>query len=153
MTIQEKVAAVAASFSGVEYRFMSWAQLNVEMDHVDRPTIVYILPPSGELTPTRSAALWKDAPQTLFAFLTPTDFDFDGVLNDEKIEIMKNLAKQFIKALNESGEFEMIDGDALPYQVAYDVLDDNLTGIVLTTPLRERVGTPLCEIDYNFGNH
>lgn len=152
MTIQEKVAAVAALFTGIEYRFMNWAQLNVEVDHVERPTICYILPPSGELTPTRSGALWKDAPETQFAFLTPTDFDFDGALNDEKIEIMKNLAKQFIKALNESGEFELIDGEALPYQVAYDVLDDNLTGIILTVRLTERIGSPLCEVDYNFGN-
>ena len=145
MTIQEKIAAVAATFAGIEYRFMNWAQLNVAVDDITRPTICYVLPPSGELTPSRSARAWKDAPTTQFAFLTPTDFDFDGAENDDKIEAMKTIAKQFILAINESGEFEMIDGEALPYQVVYDTLDDNLTGIILTVRLVETKYSTICK--------
>lgn len=151
MTVQEKIASVATRFKEAEYRFMNWAMLNVELDHVEKPTICYILPASGTLTPKRSATLWRDAPQTQIAFLVPTDFDFDGAENDDLIETMKDLAKQFVRALNASGHFEMIDDQELPYRVAYDTLDDNVTGIILDITLKEKEMKSYCNNNYNFG--
>lgn len=56
---------------------------------------------------------------------------------------MKRLAIRFVKALNESGLFEQIEGDVL-YQVLYDHLDQNVTGVVLTLTLEEVKGVSLC---------
>lgn len=58
---------------------------------------------------------------------------------------MKRLAIRFIKALNESGLFEPIEG-RLPYRVLYDFLDRNVTGIVITPKLEEINGIRMCDI-------
>ena len=57
---------------------------------------------------------------------------------------MKRLAIRFVKALNESECFERIEGK-LSYQVVYDFLDQNVTGVVLSIPLEEVDGVAICE--------
>lgn len=141
-TVEGKIRSIAASLGeGIEYRFMNWAQANVELDKIEKPTIVYILPPSGTLTFKWNEV--KDAPNTQIAFVCVTDFDFDGTENDGIIEAMKRLAIRFVRALNGSGLFEQIDGDVL-YQVLYDHLDQNVTGVVLTLTLAEINGVSIC---------
>ena len=120
---------------------MNWAQANVELDKIEKPTVIYVLPPSGTLTFKWNEV--KDAPNTQIAFVCVTDFDFEGSKNDGIIEAMKRLAVRFVKALNESGLFEPIEGDVL-YQVLYDHLDQNVTGIVLTLTLEETKGISIC---------
>ena len=120
---------------------MNWAQANVELDKIEKPTVIYVLPPSGTLTFKWNEV--KDAPNTQIAFVCVTDFDFEGSKNDGIIEAMKRLAVRFVKALNESGLFEPIDGDVL-YQVLYDHLDQNVTGVVLTLTLEETKGISIC---------
>lgn len=142
-TIESKVRAVAEFLGdGIQYLFMNWAQANVAMDEVVKPSIVYVLPPSGSLD--FSYARVKDYPETQIGFLSPTDFDFDGAENDNVIEQMKRLAIRFVKALNDSDYFESIEGK-LSYQVVYDFLDQNVTGIVLSIPLEEVDGIMICE--------
>lgn len=142
-TVESKVKAVAESLGdGVQYLFMNWAQANVAMDEVVKPSVVYVLPPSGTLD--FDYARVKDYPETQIGFLCPTDFDFDGTENDNVIERMKRLAIRFVKALNESECFEWIEGK-LSYQVVYDFLDQNVTGIVLSIPLKEVDGVAICE--------
>lgn len=141
-TVEGKISTIVASLgSAVEYRFMNWAQANVELDHIDKPTVVYVLPPSGTLSFKWNEV--KDSPNTQIAFVCVTDFDFEGSKNDGIIEAMKRLAIRFVKALNESGLFEQIEGDVL-YQVLYDHLDQNVTGIVLNLTLEEVKGVSLC---------
>lgn len=141
-TVEGKIRSIVASMGeDVEYRFMNWAQANVELDHIEKPTIVYVLPPSGTLTFKWNEV--KDAPNTQIAFVCVTNFDFDGSENDGIIEEMKRLAIRFVKALNKSELFETIDGDVL-YQVLYDHLDQNVTGIVLTLTLEEVKGVSIC---------
>lgn len=143
-TVEGKIHSIVNTLgSGVEYRFMNWAQANVELDHVEMPTIIYVLPPSGTLTFKWNEV--KDSPNTQIAFVCVTDFDFEGDENDGIIEAMKRLAIRFVKALNESGLFEQIEGDVL-YQVLYDHLDQNVTGIVLTLTLEEVEGINICDV-------
>lgn len=142
-TVEAKVRKVAESMGeDVEYLFMNWSQANVAMDSITKPSVVYVLPPSGKLD--FSYARVKDYPETQIGFLAPTDFDFDGTENDNIIEQMKRLAIKFIKALNASKCFELIEGKQ-PYQVVYDFLDQNVTGIVLNLPLEEVDGIIICE--------
>ena len=142
-TVEAKVRKVAESMGeDVEYLFMNWSQANVAMDAITKPSVVYVLPPSGKLD--FSYARVKDYPETQIGFLAPTDFDFDGTENDNIIEQMKRLAIKFIKALNTSKCFELIEGKQ-PYQVVYDFLDQNVTGIVLNLPLEEVDGIIICD--------
>lgn len=151
-TVEAKVRKVAESMGeDVEYLFMNWSQANVAMDAITKPSVVYVLPPSGKLD--FSYARVKDYPETQIGFLAPTDFDFDGTENDNIIEQMKRLAIKFIKALNASKCFELIEGKQ-PYQIVYDFLDQNVTGIVLNLPLEEVDGIIICEEEsrYEDGN-
>ena len=68
----------------------------------------------------------------------------EGEANDDVIEQMKRLCVKFVKALNGSGLFKQIEGK-LPYQVLYDHLDQNVTGIVIEPPLEEEEGIIICE--------
>jgi len=142
-TVEGKVRSIVASLGeDVDYQFCNWAQANVALDSVSKPTIVYVLPPSGNLDFRRTQV--KDRPETQLAFVCTTDFDFDGTENDGIIEAMKRLAVRFVKAYNNSGLFEQIEG-YVPYQVLYDHLDANVTGIILNLTLIEEDGISLCK--------
>lgn len=142
-TVEAKVRRVVETMGeDVEYLFMNWSQANVAMDAITKPSVVYVLPPSGKLD--FSYARVKDYPETQIGFLSPTDFDFDGTENDNIIEQMKRLAIKFVKTLNASEYFELIEGKQ-PYQVVYDFLDQNVTGIVLNLPLEEVDGIIICD--------
>ena len=141
-TVEGKIRHIVSTMNeDVEYMFCNWAQANVSIDSVTKPTIVYVLPPSGNLSFSWRDV--KDRPNTQIAFVCVTDFDFDGTENDGIIEAMKRLAIRFVRALNNSGLFTTIDGDVL-YQVLYDHLDQNVTGVVLTLSLEEVDGVSIC---------
>lgn len=143
-TVEGKVRRVVESMGeDVEYHFASWAQVNVTLDHVTKPSIIYILPASGVLKFKRQQVL--DRPQSIIAFVAPTDFDFEGAENDLVVESMKRLCVRFVKAVNDSGMFEPIEGD-IPYQVPYDTMDDNVTGVIVTFQLREVDGMTYCDV-------
>lgn len=144
-TVEKKIHGIVDGMGAdVEYFFMNWAQANVAIDDVEKPTIVYVLPPSGEFNV--GWAQVKDKPDAQIAFIAPTDFDFEGEGNDDIIEQMKRLCVRFIKAFNESGLFEAIEGK-LPYRVLYDYLDRNVTGIVITPHIKEEEGIIICGSD------
>lgn len=142
-TVEHKIRSIIeAKFSDYEYLFADYTQSNKALDTVTKPTILYLLPPSGKLNLRYNVV--RDKPETQIWFLCPTDFDFDGAENDCKIETMKRTALRFIYEVNESGLFEQLEGD-IPYQVGYDMFDDNLTGICLMPTLVEKDGLPLCD--------
>lgn len=149
-TVEAKVRSIVESLGGnVGYQFCDWAQANVSLDKVKMPTIIYVLPPSGTLNFSWREVL--DRPNAQIAFVAPTDFDFDGDENDGIIEEMKRLCIRFIKAVNESVYFEEYEGD-LPYQVLYDHLDQNVTGIVISPTLKELEGVSICNEPARLGD-
>lgn len=141
-TVEKKIHTIVDCMNeDVAYLFMNWAQANVAISSITKPTIVYVLPPSGKLI--FNYARVYDHPETMIGFLAPTDFDFVGEENDNIIEQMKRLAIKFVKALNASEYFEEIEG-SVSYQVAYDYLDQNMTGIIITLKLEEKEGVSIC---------
>lgn len=144
-TVEKKIKDIVQNMGGVNYLFMNWSQANEKIDHIDGPTVIYVLPPSGELDFNYTSV--KDYPMCQIAFVASTDFDFEGEENDNIIEQMKRLCIRFINAVNESGMFEYIEG-RLPYRVLYDYFDENVTGIVITPPLKEEEGVIVCEDQY-----
>lgn len=143
-TVEKKVRNIVESL-GVSYMFKNWAQANEEIDNIEAPTVIYVLPPSGELDFHYSSV--KDYPQSQIAFVSPTEFDFDGEENDNIVEQMKRLCIRFVVKLNDSGLFEPIYG-RLSYRVLYDHFDQNVTGIVITPPLIEEKGVVICDDEY-----
>ncbi|WP_290381185.1 hypothetical protein [uncultured Duncaniella sp.] len=142
-TVEGKVRDVVLKMGeNIEYRFMNWAQANVDFDKINKPTIVYILPPSGDFYIGRQEI--KDYPEAQIAFVCSTEFDFESDENDALVEQMKRLCMRFINAINESGYFVQLEGK-LPYQVLYDHLDENVTGVVITPILEEEEGVSICE--------
>lgn len=141
-TVEGKVRTIVEAMGeDVEYMFANWAQANVSLDKVKRPTIIYVLPPSGTLDFSWKSV--KDRPNSQIGFVCHTKFDFNGQENDGIIEAMKRLCIRFVKAMNESGMFEQIEGP-VPYRVLYDHLDVNVTGIIIEPTLREIEGISVC---------
>ena len=140
-TVEQKIRSIVESMDGVNYMFKNWAQANDEIDNIEGPTIIYVLPPSGDLD--FGYARVKDYPQSQIAFVASTEFDFEGEENDNVIEQMKRLCIRFVKKLNDSGMFELIEG-RLTYRVLYDYFDQNVTGIVITPQLIEEDGVIIC---------
>lgn len=146
-TVEGKIHDIVNKMGGdIEYRFHNWAQLNVDMDKITKPTIVYVLPPSGDFYIDGHRQEIRDYPEAQIAFLCSTEFDFESDENDALVESMKRLCYRFIKALNDSEYFAPLEGK-LPYQILYDHLDDNVTGVVITPKLEEEEGVSLCDID------
>lgn len=150
LSVQQRIKKIAEHFTACKYIFANWAQMNVELDRIEQPTICYILPPSGMIVPERNAMQFTDRPLTQIAFLSPTDFDFDGEKNDEIVEMMKILAIMFVKEINKSELFEFID-EEIEYQVPYDTMDDNVTGVVITLPIVEKPFSACCVNGDMFG--
>lgn len=142
-TVEGKIRDVVSRMNEpVAYQFCNWAQANVELDKITCPTIVYVLPPAGTLDFAWNEV--RDSPSTQIAFVCPCDFDFDGTENDGAIEAMKRLCIRFMRVLEESGYFVEIEGP-VAYQVLYDHLDQNVTGIVITPKLTEISGVNICK--------
>lgn len=145
-TVESKVAKIVREkFPEFKYLFGDFSQANHAFDCIHRPSILYVLPPSGTLNIHYDVV--KDKPDTMIWFVCPTKFDFDGKENDCLIEKMKRAAIRFIYEIGESGLFEPIEGD-IPYQVGYDLYDDNLTGICITPTLVEKQGMPICDGEF-----
>ena len=84
-TVEDKVrSVVASSLPDFKYLFMDYTQANVELDKLASPHVIYILPPSGSLLLRHDK--FRDKPRTQLWFVCPTEFDFDGAVNDCLIE-------------------------------------------------------------------
>lgn len=145
-SVESKIRKVASIFDKCEYMFADYAQANVSFDKVDKPTILYVLPSGGRLYFHHNRV--TDAPNVQLWFLCPSEFDFDGEENECRVEAMKQLAIAFVHALNESRYFEWLDMEDIPYRVAYDGYDRNLTGVCIEPKLKERNGTLMCSDFY-----
>ena len=103
-TVEDKVRSiVASSLPDFKYLFMDYTQANVELDKLSSPHVIYILPPSGTLLLRHDK--FRDKPRTQLWFVCPTEFDFDGAVNDCLIESLKRAAMKFFSGFNNSGLF------------------------------------------------
>lgn len=143
-SVEAKIHYIAESFKDCGYMFANYSQANVELDRISKPTILYVLPPAGQLSLYHDMAI--DKPSVMLWFLCPADFDFHGRDNECRVEAMKRLGIRFIDAINKSGLFHYITD--IPYQVAYDAFDANLTGVCFTPVLEEKQGVFLCSGEY-----
>ena len=144
-TVESKVRELAENqFPDCAYIFANFAQANVYFDKIEKPTIMYLLPPGGSFIIHHDRV--REKPSTQLWFLCPSDFDFDSAENDCRAEAMKRLGLRFIHAMNNSGMFMPIE--KFRYEVAYDAFDMNLTGVCFPLELEEKEGLLLCDERY-----
>jgi len=136
MRIDEKVQQIVESIPGLSYEYSESDWEHVTLDSsVELPVCLYLyhLPESGELINRNGN--FRDFPNALIAFLDNTEL----IDNAPTIERMKDYARQFIIAVNNSELFDLLPENII-YQAVYDKLNVNLTGIMLHVQLRERQG-------------
>lgn len=134
--VEQYIKEIAQSI-GINYMFNDWTRANVELDFKDLPVCVYVLPVSGQLNLHNGK--FRDYPNCLIAFLDLAELDFEGEENEITVERMKQFAKKFIIAVNESGKFSPVL-ETVSYSVVYDMLDQNLTGVTIQLQLKELIG-------------
>lgn len=151
-SVQQRIKQIASHFTECEYCFASLYQLNKVLDEVEvgKPTICYILPPSGKLGIKYGGTTFVDKPLTMIAFVISTDFDIDGEANDVFVERMKDLAIRFIREVNRSGLFEGLDNIDIEYRIPRESQDENSTGIIIELPLEENRRVS-CTMSNDFG--
>lgn len=135
--VKDKVKELIEDMGRLNFVYDDWARANLRLDNEQLPAFLFIVPVAGELHMKNNN--FRDAPHCLFAFLDRAEFDFDGEENESTIDRMKNEAKRFVVALQQSGKFKPQD-EPIKYSLVYDELDPNLTGIVLEMQLEETVG-------------
>ena len=121
---------------GMGFMYEQWQMANVRADkhHVQYPLLVMVTPASGDFRVLMGAA-YADAPNCLFAFLAPVErHDYNGREGAPNVEAMKHKALQFIRLVNESGDYKPITGN-VTYQVIFHKLDKDLSGIALELKL------------------
>jgi len=138
MRVDEKIKQIVESIPGLSYEFNDWTRANVTLDNAALPTCLYLLPDSGNLL--NKNGNFRDYPNVSIAFLDKAEFDFEGEENEPTVERMKDFAKRFIIAVNNSRMFNALPENIL-YNVVYDKLDVNLTGVVIEVTLQELIGT------------
>ncbi len=137
-SIEDKVREIAESkFPDYSYVFENWTGADEAVDKIDLPAIISILPVGGRLE-FRNGRV-RDRENCAIAFIDKVVRDADGDDNEEVYTAMKEVAGDFIQALNKSGYFEPID-DEVRYTTIYESMSTNVTGVFVELTLREQVG-------------
>lgn len=137
MTIQERIQAIAKEMD-IAYIYHNWTSVNQMADTAQLPVMINVLPVSGQFQ-VDGFRLTESA-NCLVAFLDKTDYDFDAEENDTIVERMKGYAKRFLLAVNATEGLEPLDLSTVDYQIVYDKLDVNLTGVMLDLRIKESEG-------------
>lgn len=142
MTIQEHIKSIAQQM-GIAYIYHNWTSVNQAVSTSKLPVMINVLPVSGSFSVGYELI---ERTNCMVAFLDKTDYDFDAEQNDQVVERMKALAKEFLLRLNKVEGIENISLDDVAYSVVYDKLDENLTGVILDLRISESEGT--CQNPY-----
>lgn len=135
-----RTTKAVAQAMGCRYIYDEWGRVNLHADRlpIGASVVVETLPTNGEID-TTFAPVVKTSRTAIFAFLKHCDLDFDGVEVGEIIEDMLALAKQFVLLLDQSGDFEPLDG-RIEWNSVVDFLDANMAGVRVTLELKELKG-------------
>jgi len=137
MRVDEKVKKIVSGIEGINYEYNDWSRANITLDNLPFPVCLYVLPVSGQLY--NKNGNFRDFPDAFIAFLDKAEFDFDGKDNEPTVERMKEYAKKFILAVNNSRMFQPLP-ESIMYRAVYDLLGVNLTGVIIEIKLEELEG-------------
>ena len=130
----KQIEAIAHNI-GMSYKFGTYKEVNHLFDRDDTfPVVAELLPLKGSFELKFESV--KDSQEITLLFL-----DIDGktpksAMTGEVIDRMKAKVLEFVKALNETDEFEYIDGVTLQYYTIVKQFDKCLSGIEITLSLK-----------------
>lgn len=151
MSIIDKIKIIVDKVGGLSFMYDDWNRINVRVSKMARsveneeeskeraregrlPACFVIIPAQGVID--TSFSIYKDMPTLYINFCIDTELDFDGLENDSLIDKMKQKAMEFIYHYNASGLFEPLPAQ-IEYRPLYNILADNLTGVMLTIKAKE----------------
>ena len=136
----KQIEAIAQNI-GLSYKFGTYKEVNHLFDRSDTfPAVAELLPLKGSFELRYESV--KDSQDVTLLFLDIDGKTVDSRLTGEVVERMKSKALEFIKVLNETGEFEGIDETMLQYYTIVKQFDKCLSGIEIT--LRLKPNTAVC---------
>lgn len=129
------IKAVAKSVD-LSYKFGTYKEVNylfTRADETELPAVCELLALKGSFEIRYEAV--KDSQEITLLFL---DIDQKTVNSEKTAEIidrMKSKALEFIKLLNETGRYEVIDETSLEYYTVVKQFDKSLSGLEITLKL------------------
>ena len=130
----KQIEAIAQNI-GMSYTFGTYREIDYGLDRMKTfPAVAELLPLKGSFELKHESV--KDSQEVTLLFLDVDGKTVDSEKTREIVERMKSKALEFIKTLNESGEFDFIDGITLQY---YTVVKPNakcVSGIEITLNLK-----------------
>lgn len=135
-----KITKQIAEAMGCVYVYDDWGRINIFADKVKtgKTMIAEVLPAYGVID-TTFAPITRVEKRQIFAFLKHVDLDFKGDEVGTVIDEMLDVAKIFVRRLDDSGVYDPQPGK-LEYNCVIDFLDANMAGVRLTLTLKETQG-------------
>ena len=136
----KQIEAIAQNI-GMSYKFGTYKEVNHLFDRSDTfPAVAELLPLKGSFELKFESV--KDSQDITLLFLDVDGRTPNSEMTSEVVDRMKSKALEFIKTLNETDEFEFIDGVQLPYYTIVKQFDKCLSGIEIT--LNMKPNTAVC---------
>ena len=130
------IKAIAKSLD-LGYKFGTYKELNyllTRAGEIELPAVCELMALKGSFELKYESA--KDNQTVCLLFLDLDQKTVDSAKTGEIVDRMKSKALEFIKAINQTGEFETIDGTTLEYYTIVKPFDKCLSGIEITIPLK-----------------
>lgn len=138
MNIETRLKEIAEeALPDMAYCFGSLMEIDEKLDLLQPPFMWVVFPELGTLT-YRRGKFWESF-RALVGFYDLVERDADGEDNITVYRKMVDAAKRFIKAYNESGYFEPLDGD-IPTSIHTEVGAGNVTGLFIDINIEQRDG-------------
>lgn len=138
MNIETRLREIAArALPGMSYVFGTLTEIDEKVDKIRPPFVWVVFPELGRLT-YRRGRFWETI-RVLVGFYDLVRRDADGEDNIAVYRRMVECAKAFIKAYNEDGYFEPLEGD-IETTIHAEVGAENATGFWIDIHVSERDG-------------
>lgn len=137
-TIRQTIKALAADkFPDWTYLFEDWETADTKMEKLDYPAIICIVPASGT-TEVKNGKVY-DTVNVAIAFLDTVPRGAEGDDNGEAIDRMKAAGARMIQAINQSHQFEPLQGQQY-YETIIERMSTIVSGVMYSLQLSQSIG-------------
>lgn len=129
----------------VTFKYANKYEQNTDAHHQKletKPTVLLVEIESGLFALNTMGGFRERYPQVEVNFLELSEFDYNSLENDAIVDRMKELAKKFLLAYEDSGLFEPLT--EVPFNQVYHQYDEHLAGVALTINVRELNSQSTC---------
>ena len=119
------------------YLFEDWDTADTKLEKLSYPAIVCVIPASGT-TEIRNGKVY-DTVNVAVAFLDTVPKGAEGDDNGEVIDRMKVAGAKMIRAINQSHQFEPLEGQQY-YETIIERLSTIVSGVMYSLQLTQSIG-------------